>query len=451
MLLMAMFENTRTLVQLAQTSNQGDLIQKIRLEEEKFKDYLRDLVKHPKSGDTLGNLLRDYLCPTQMALVLRLECYKTEIHGATVACPVDQEEFQYPDQCSPEEFTKSILVTISPELTKGAKIKDLMLGPFRSYIGSKVVEKVVKSPMGDIPTTRTNDAARRLASLLSWSKRACSENVTKIVYQLMNDKPTSFELLAPIVVRGNIHHRLRTPFDSQGCIFKSLLHVMSHVQCSTSGMTYQVVEGDYTIFFQSLFHFAGIFLSSCASKVKLERMMLMACGCKICSRPVPHQRIEAPTILVTKPAPDQEVIPPRFTSGNAEVTLAVAVKISSSFRKHSIRSIGDTTELVEDTLPLATNLVNLSDFRRCNLERLAAYLFVRTPYMIIWCRKFKLNSHVTLLSRLLYPLADCLLRTQRLNEMVRILGMDISYEATRKANALSKQRKVVPAQTGRVC
>jgi len=235
----------------------------------------------------------------------------------------------------------------------------------------------------------------------------------------MNDKPVSFELLAPIVVRGNINHRLRTPLDSQGCIFNALLHVMSHVQCSTSGMThYKINEGDYTIFFQSLFHYAGVFLSRCASRVKLERMMLMTCQCQICSRPVPNERIEAPAILTSKPVPGQEITPPRFTSGNAEVTLAVAVKISTSFRKHSIRSTGDTTELVEDNLPLATNLINLSDFRRCDLERLAAYLFVRTPYMITWCRKFKDSSHVTLLPSFLYPLADCLLRTQTFNEMV---------------------------------
>jgi len=132
-----------------------------------------------------------------------------------------------------------------------------------------------------------------------------------------------------VVVRGNIHHRLRTPLDSQGCIFNSLLHVMSHVLCSTSNMSYyQINEGDYTIFFQSLFHYAGIFLSNCASTVRLERMMLMVCSCSICSRPVPNERIEAPSILASKPPPGQVIIPPRFSSGNAEIYLAVAVKIS---------------------------------------------------------------------------------------------------------------------------
>jgi len=160
---------------------------------------------------------------------------------------------------------------------------------------------------------------------------------------------------------------------------------------------------------------------------------------QVCSRPEPHERIEAPSILTLKPAPEQATTPPRFSSGNAEVSLAVAVKISSSFRKHSIRSTGHTTELVEDSLPLATNLVNLSDFRRCDLERLLAYLFVRTPYMVSWCRKFKSSHHVALIPNFLYSLADCLLRTQRLNEMVGVLRMDLSYEATKKANALAKQ------------
>jgi len=63
-------------------------------------------------------------------------------------------------------------------------------------VGSKVIEKVVKSPtIGDIPKTRSNDAARRLDTLLTWSKRACSENMTKIVYQLINDKLLSLVAL----------------------------------------------------------------------------------------------------------------------------------------------------------------------------------------------------------------------------------------------------------------
>jgi len=165
-----------------------------------------------------------------------------------------------------------------------------------------------------------------------------------------------------------------------------------------------------TLSFQSLLHYAGIFLSNFASTVRLERMMLMVCGCPVCSRPVPHDRIEAPSILALKPPPEQAITPPRFSSENAEVSLAVAVKISSSIRKHSIRSIGDTTELVEDSLPLATNLINLIDFQRCDLERLVAYLFVRTPYMVSWCRRFRTSRHVAL-SNILYPLADCLLRT----------------------------------------
>jgi len=174
MQVMALFDNTRTLVQLAQMSNQGNLIQRIRDEEKKFKDYLRELSVNPRFGNKLANLIRDGSCPTEMALSLRLECFRTEIHGATVACPVDQVEFQYPDASTEDEFSKSVLVTVSRELADGAEVRDLTLGPFRSYIGSKVIEKVVKSPIGDIPKTRTNDAARRLATLLSWSKRACS-------------------------------------------------------------------------------------------------------------------------------------------------------------------------------------------------------------------------------------------------------------------------------------
>ena len=73
-------------------------------------------------------------------------------------------EFKYTDSCT-MEFSESILVTLSPDLTSGSEIRQLMLGPFRSYIGPKVVEKVVKSPVGDVPKTRTNDAARRLATL----------------------------------------------------------------------------------------------------------------------------------------------------------------------------------------------------------------------------------------------------------------------------------------------
>jgi len=276
MQVMALFDNTRTLVQLAQTSNQGNLILKERLEEAKFKDYLRELSSNPRLENKLEKLLRDEICPTQMALNLRMECFHTEIHGATVACPVDQVAFKHTDSCTMDEFSPSILVTLSPDLTSGSEIRQFLLGPFRSYIGSKVVEGVVKSPVGDVPKIRINDAARQLATLLSWSKRACSENVIKIVYQLMNDKPVSFEHPAPVVVRGNVHHRLRTPLDSARCIFNSLLHVMSHAQCSTSNMTYyQVDEGDFTIFFQSLFHYAGTFLSNCANTVRLERMMLM--------------------------------------------------------------------------------------------------------------------------------------------------------------------------------
>jgi len=127
-----------------------------------------------------------------MALNLRMECFHTEIHGATVACPVDHVEFKYTDMCSMEEFSKSTLVTLSPDLTSGLEIRRLLLGPFRSYISSQVVEKVATSPIRDIPKTRTKDAARRLVTLLSWSKRACSENVTKIV---MIDKPVNFEHL----------------------------------------------------------------------------------------------------------------------------------------------------------------------------------------------------------------------------------------------------------------
>jgi len=191
MQVIALFDNTRTLVQLAQTSNQGNLIQKIREEERKFTDYLQELAANPRFGNKLARLIRDVSCPTQMALDLPFECFKTEIHGATVDCPVDQVEFQYLDKSSNDDFQKSILVTVSKDLTDGMEVRELTLGPFRSYIGSKVVEKVVKSPVGDIPKTRTNDAARRLATLLSWSKRACSENVTRIVYQLMNDNPKS--------------------------------------------------------------------------------------------------------------------------------------------------------------------------------------------------------------------------------------------------------------------
>jgi len=84
-------------------------------------------------------------------------------HAATVACPMDQVEFKYPNSCCQEEFLKSILVTLSRDLTAGVEIRNLLLGPFRSYIGSEVVEEVIKSPIGDIPKTRTNGAARRLA------------------------------------------------------------------------------------------------------------------------------------------------------------------------------------------------------------------------------------------------------------------------------------------------
>jgi len=77
MQVMALFDNTRTLVQLASSSNQWNSIQNTRQEEEKFRDYLKELSTNSRSGNKLETLLRDETCPTQMALNLRLECYRT--------------------------------------------------------------------------------------------------------------------------------------------------------------------------------------------------------------------------------------------------------------------------------------------------------------------------------------------------------------------------------------
>jgi len=108
----ALFDNNRTLMQMAQKSDSGDMLTKVHQLEDQFKRRVSEMFRNPARSFKLYQIMIRDECTTKTARDLRRECFGMEVHGGTNALPVDQVRF-ITEKSVPESLReKSIMVTV---------------------------------------------------------------------------------------------------------------------------------------------------------------------------------------------------------------------------------------------------------------------------------------------------------------------------------------------------
>ena len=435
----ALFENSLTLVRLTQQTLGASIIEDVRMREQSYFGYLTQLRETTVHIYRLRDLIESSECMTTLAERLRLECWGFEIVGASVAAPMDQTRLLPIDSASDAEIKKSVIIICSDELTRPHNSSSLGVGPFRAYLGSKTVEKTTKSSNTEIPTTVPAQAALRLETLKTWVARVGGPNLKALVQLLIEEKGLDLSQYAPRVERGDIYHRLKTPLDSSGAIINSVLQKYTHVKFATSSMEeHRRDEKQMTIFFQALFLYLGDQVVRVSERGLPSKQLVAVLDCAGCTKEVPSSTIE----IMGAPLQSKTSLPPSVVMDPGltliATTVSVANLVTGSIRNVELSVVGDPTHMLEEETIGPVTTINMSDFRRTDFRYLPTCIVVRSHYMLYWAQQYEMIQS-PVVPQYLLAVADCILRSGRLEEAATTWGFIVSYDSSLRASSLARQ------------
>ena len=436
----ALFENSRTLVRLTQQALGASIIDDVRIRDQSYFGYLNQLRESTTHSFRLRDLIESSDCMTDLAERLRLECWGFDVVGASVAAPMDQTRLLPIDSASDTEINKAVIIICSDDLTRPHNSSSLGVGPFRAYLGPKTVEKTTKSSHTEVPTTVPAQAALRLETLKSWVARVGGPNLKALVQLLIDEKGLDLSQYAPRVERGDIYHRLKTPLDSSGAIINSVLQKYTHVKFATSSMEeHRRDEKQMTIFFQALFLYLGYQVVRVSERGLPSKQLVAILDCSGCTKEVPSTTIE----ILGVPQPSDTTLPPSIVTDPGLqliiTTVSVANLVTQSIRNVELSVVGDPTHMLEEDTVGPVTTINMSDFRRTDFRYLPACIIVRSHYMLYWAQLYRRMVQSPVIPQYLLAVADCVLRSGRLEEAAATWGFVVSYDSSLRASSLARQ------------
>jgi len=202
---------------------------------------------------------------------------------------------------------------------------------------------------------------------------------------------------------------------------------------------YRRDERQMTIFFQALFLYLGDQVVRVSETGLSSKQLAAILDCSGCTKEVPSTTIE---IMGAPPQSDTNLPPTVVTDPGLTLlstTVAVASLVTGSIRNVEMSAVGDPTHMLEEETIGPVTTINMSDFRRTDFRYLPACIIVRSHYMLYWAQQYEKMVQSPVVPQYLLAMADCILRSGRLEEAATTWGFTVSYDSSLRASSLARQ------------
>lgn len=210
---------------------------------------------------------------------------------------MDQCELKNVDDITPTERGRSIMLYTADSLRNKLTTQVFEIGKYPPYYGSETREKVDRPRMTVVHPSALTTSLKKLVLLRSWTVILKSDNLTKFIDLLINEKITlipeemkkfKLEEWCSAITGGNILHRMHCTIERISAMINQIPTISTHLHLDSTSM-YECVKGgqDFSIFYQpTLLYGQTLMAKKIQDKGKIEKQYALHLECNECTREI---------------------------------------------------------------------------------------------------------------------------------------------------------------------